>query len=668
MSDKASKTPKNSRFRFIDFLIILICLSGALYFLYLFRLDMFQTINSRNEKPVGKITIKHNTVQRRFRDHLIWDRLRNESPVYLGDTIRVAQLSDAALNINDNFINLSENTLIRIQRARDGEESFRIDLAAGNLSLVTGTGGGSIILNIMDRQVKAEPGTILNASAGDAGIMVQLSEGKALFIEDEQTRELNTAEMIALDTDGVEQIKPAVSIKYPLPDAYFLKNRPEPLNIGFAWNRYYLRPEQILRLEIAEDRSFNLIAQILENLDSTATAVLGAGQWHWRLSYEDTVLSMGRITVAEAAGPELFNPVMNQLFRYQSAPPSLRFQWSTVAEASSYILEICDTTDFNIPWVRRPTGVEFSIESDIEDGTWYWRVMPVFPAVFEGNTVFSSVSFFRVERGELSEEPAPPESESVDNPEKIAAEDTEKTTSEPPLPDIPQPVPVNLRLTAPVRGARIPGLTALRQQTVFRWESDQEVVKSRFIISRDSNPLLGRPAVEIPNPGRTIRLDRLNEGVWYWTVEVQSVNGLVSAAAPQFLTVLPSPLLSAPGNRLPESRYRFDIEELKKSSTIVFRWQAVPDANAYIFTLFHQTANGKRSIISSAPENRLSWTLDDFTLLDGQGTFIWQVEAVNMGNDGRIEQRGRPGENLFIMDIPRAGPVNIKEPGVLYGN
>jgi hypothetical protein len=103
-------------------------------------------------------------------------------------------------------------------------------------------------------------------------------------------------------------------------------------------------------------------------------------------------------------------------------------------------------------------------------------------------------------------------------------------------------------------------------------------------------------------------------------------------------------------------------------SAIDFSWQAVQDANAYIFTIYQQTPNGRRQIISRAPEDRLSWTLGDFSLFDGQGTFVWQVEAVHMRQDGGFEQRGRPGENSFDMDIPLAGPVKIEEPGVLYGN
>jgi hypothetical protein len=174
--------------------------------------------------------------------------------------------------------------------------------------------------------------------------------------------------------------------------------------------------------------------------------------------------------------------------------------------------------------------------------------------------------------------------------------------------------------------------------------------------------------IEIHKPDKSIQVNRLDEGQWYWTVEAQGVNGRASVAVPRSLTVLSVLPLPAPGNRLPRNGHRFNTEEFRESSAIVFSWQAVPNANAYIFTIYQQTSDGRQQIIRRAPENRLSWTLEDFNRLGRQGTFIWQVEAVTMNRDGEIEQRGTPGENVLIMDIPRAGAVKVNEPGVLYGN
>jgi hypothetical protein len=392
------------------------------------------------------------------------------------------------------------------------------------------------------------------------------------------------------------------------------------------------------------DRNFTQLSRRIENLGAGAETALDAGLWHWRLSFGDTVLSSGRISVADAAGPALLNPAMDRLFRYQEdSPVNLRFEWSETEEASHYILEVSDTQDFADPRIRKQADAVFLTDSSLGPGTWYWRVIPVFSSVYEGSAAFSPAALFRIE---------------PDKPEEIV--------NSPP----PEPAPVippEVRLVSPAGGTRLAGLTALRQQTVFRWDTAGEAAKSRFILSRNTDPFRGRPEVEILNPDRTINLNSLGEGVWYWTVETEGPDGLVGAAEPLRLEVLPIPLLPAPGNRLPAERHRIGLEELQAQRNIIFRWSAVQGANADIFTLYQQTDAGRRQIIQRPAENRTSWTLEDLSVLD-RGTFVWQVEAVNLGRNTAIEQRGRVGESTFVMDIPLPGRVRIEDTGTLYGN
>jgi hypothetical protein len=639
MSDKERKN-SGSRFRFIDFLVILFCLSGAAYSINLFRLDLFQTLNPNNEKPVGIIIIKNNVVQRRMESRVLWDRLSVDSPAYEGDLIRTADISDASLNIENNNILMDENTLIRIERLPEGEDAFQIELKEGNLSLNTIDGGGSIVLNLMGRQVKVEPGTVLNASMGKDGGVVKVTEGTAAFIDEE--REISSGTMIALDLNGAEKMEKAVIVLQPQPNVRYLKNNPEPLRINFKWNRINLDSGEHLRLEIAADRNFSRIIRVIENLDTDAVVALDAGFWYWRLSFGNTnILSSGRLTLTDAEGPALLSPATNSQFNYQNSLPQLRFQWSEIPDASSYILEVAQTPDFVNPQLRSRTTSIFLIDSSLGSGTWYWRVMPVFPSIYEGSAAFSPVSFFRVEQS-----------------------DTDALV----LPVIApvEPVPVKINLLSPTPQTALPGLTALRQQTVFTWDSDDVITSSRFILSQNSNPLQGRPVMEINNPDRTVRLDRLAEGTYYWTVEARSANGLVSAAQPRQLRIVPMPLLSAPANRRPSAGYRVGIDQLKESYSIAFSWSAVQGANAYIFTLYEDTGNGRRQIIRTQPLNRANWTLENLTTLN-RGTFIWQVEAVNRSSTGTIEQRGRIGENSFIIDVPRPSQVRIEDPGTLYG-
>jgi len=82
------------RLRLADIIIVILCLSITVCSVNLFRNDLYQTIRLQNVQPVGTITIKNNIVQRRIADRVLWDRLRVTSPVYLGDIIRVAELSE----------------------------------------------------------------------------------------------------------------------------------------------------------------------------------------------------------------------------------------------------------------------------------------------------------------------------------------------------------------------------------------------------------------------------------------------------------------------------------------------------------------------------------------------------------------------------------------------
>jgi hypothetical protein len=293
------------------------------------------------------------------------------------------------------------------------------------------------------------------------------------------------------------------------------------------------------------------------------------------------------------------------------------------------------------------------VYSNLGQGTWYWRVLPVFPSVYEGSAAYSPVSSFSIEPAESAAEVA------LVVPEPVI---------EQPQPEPVIEEPVKISLNSPATGAQVPGLTALRQQIEFRWDYAVDPAKSRFVLSRSSDPLRGQPEVEIGNPGRTVSIDpgRLAEGTWYWTVEAQTPGGLTSAAQARQIRVLAIPLLPAPDNRQPAAGARIGIEQLRLSRNIAFSWSAVQGANAYILTLYQQTANGRQQILARPPENRTSWTLTDLSIVD-RGNIIWQIEAVNQRN-GVIEQGGSKGETVFTLDIPPTKPVKVEDTGILYGN
>jgi hypothetical protein len=660
-----------SNFRFAEFLIIIFFLLLAFANIVLFRQDLLQTFSLQNREPAGVVIIKKNTVQRRLGDRVLWDRLANESPVYLGDLIRVAEISAASLDIDDNSIELDENTLIRISRSPDGK-GFQIELSSGKISVSSGAASNGIFLEINGQIIQTGPGTVLNAAAGENGISVQVNGGSARITKNGNTREVFSPGNITVDLNGNELIGRAAIVTRPIQNARYLRNAHEPVPVNFEWNRLNFLPNEKLRLEIAMDRNFNKTFRVINGLDSQTRVSFETGLWYWRLSFGNTVLSDGRITVVDGAG-QLISPALNSRFRYRDDPPAMNFQWTQAEDASSYILEVSNSPDFSSMRIRAQVASVNYSDSSLGQGTWYWRVMPVFPAVFIGSPSFSQPAFFRIEQG--SAEQTAMERDSL---EKWLAAVTPSKENLPPdippelIPDEwkskPEPVRPVLRLLLPEQRARLDGLTAQRRQTVFTWTCDARVIRSRFVLSRNPNPLRGRAEVEIQNPGRTIRLDRLGEGVWYWNIEARTADGFtVSASTARQFQVLPVPLLPPPVNVRPRAGARYGLEELRPLKNIVFEWKTVRDANAYIFTLYQQTGNGRRRMAGTGPSARTSYILDNLKMLDN-GTFVWQIEAVRLGRNGIIERRGRIGEYTFVLDFPLPEPVLIEDTGILYGN
>jgi len=662
MKDNEQKSASRSkgnrpgdRFRFRDFLIIALCLALMGYSLYLFRNDLYQTINQQNVQPVGTITIRNNTVQRRLAKRVLWDRLRVESPVYLGDIIRVAEQSAATLNVEEYQIDIEENTLIFIQLAPDGSGALQIELSDGSLAL-SGPGAESganspIRLNVGGHIIETDRNTSLSATTGKSGIELQVTEGKAVFITDDERKEIASGEMITLDSQGIELLVPAAVVTQPRTHARFVKSSAAPLPVRFAWNRINLQPQETLRLEIAADRNFGRVVQSAGNLISSAEVSLEAGLWNWRLTHGGAALSSGTVTVVEG-NLGLLSPARGALFSYREQQPAVRFQWSGMEEASEYVIEIAPTPDFAAPRISRRLTASFFVDSSLPEGTWYWRVRPVFSHLYQGGASFSQASFFRIEQtDQIANTVSFLEGEqlreleqslgSAQQPEPIAAV-TPPPPTPPPAP-APQPTPAPRPQPTPAPQPTPPRPTPAPQP--------QPAAQTQPAAQAQPEP---QPQPTPPQPVAQAQPEPPSQ-------PPPTPPQPVAQAQPE----APQPLLPAPANRVPGNNYRIGIEQLKTQRTIVFRWADVQGANAYVLTLYEQIANGRRQI-NSVTVTSPTWTLENIGVL-GRGTFIWQVEAVNRNSNGELIRRGTPGENALTMDVPLPSPVQMDNPGVLYG-
>ena len=537
------KKRKFRSYNILDVFVVIVCLSIAAYFLNLFYLDLFQTLDTQNEIPVGSITIKNNTVQRRISNRVLWDRLTITSPVYMRDLIRVAELSSATLHIEGNDIDLDENTLIRIQPSSDGG-GFQIELSAGNLGVVSGKESKGISLNIMGREVQAEAGSALKAQAGANGLELQVSEGTALFVEDGNSRAIEAGTAIAMDTDGTEQNNPSVVVTAPRSNARYVKNTPEPFAVTFAWNRINLEPEEMLKLEIAAGRDFNSVAHSIDKLNSqttTAEAFLESGLWRWRLLHNNDTLASGQITIADTSGTKLLNPITNSVIRYFDESPNLRFQWTETEGAARYALQISESADFDFsrPLIHTETTSPFFVETGLTENTWHWRVMPIFPPQYEGSSAFSSPASFRIEQSVSST----PESLAIEIPDTAipvlveAEPEPEEVIPEPPPPPPPpprpRPAPPPPPLAAPANiipadGSSF-GFHDLRKERKISFSWSEVPQATAYILVMYYQSPNGRREIIRTNPinGTEWTLDNLallERGTFIWQIEAVITN------------------------------------------------------------------------------------------------------------------------------------------------
>ena len=558
--------PVKTGFRFRDFLVILFCLFIFVYCINLFRLDLFHTINLQNVEPVGTITIRNNTVQRRIADRVIWDRLVIESPVYLGDIIRVAEMSSATLNIDGQQLDIGENTLIRIQLAPNGE-GIQIELSEGSVGITVteesvSQGAAPLQLNMNGRIIETTAGASITASASNEGTAVQVNEGSVVFIEGNTVIEIAEGEQLAHNNAGVEVLLPSVVVTQPHPNARFVKSAAQDVPVNFSWNRINLQPHELIRLELAADRNFSRNVKVYDDLNTSLATTLDAGNWNWRFVYQDTILSTGRVTVIET-NLELQSPARGSLFRYETELPSIRFQWSEIEEASHYIIEVSSALNFENPQITRQTSASFFVDTLQRDRTqsdpaqrWFWRVKPVFSSSYTGNADYSQVSFFIIEQSavtaevtilereqtaeiqqiiSLSEtipETLPVQPEAAESSVRQEIQEIAEAVPEPPPPPPPPPfsIPAN-RLPANGQVYRIEQLRAQRN-IVFSWSQVQGA--NAYIIIVLERTSTGQRVISretVTEARWTLdNLSLLGRGTFYWQVEAiyRNVSGEIT--------------------------------------------------------------------------------------------------------------------------------------------
>lgn len=575
---KKTRSKLNSSLFSVAFLIsIIICLFGASGNGYFFYNSFYESLSKLNEDPIATVTFKYNTAQRKFSERTIWDRLKNNSPLYNGDTIHTSVKAEATVTFNDgNRIVLSENTMLQIYLNENKTSSLvledgfaMVDSSEESSGFEFVTNGNKIVLD-SGSSIVASDNTVQVVSgsasfANEEGIVKTITEGESINVEEQQTS-------IAV---------PKLVVKSPIPNQTLLYHTQEDGKVNFTWTKSNFSDDTQLLLEISPDKDFKEIIDTEDVSDLNDTKVtLKGGTYYWRLrteNLEDDIVVQSKFKLYQSLPPSLVAPVQEYNYSYRHRNPAVRFIWSESVQASSYRLVVSSSRNLTNPVINMRTNSNTSIISTLEEGTYFWQVTPYFAVNKEGFAASSEVHTFTIDRrGELL---APSLYLPVDNGVVDIQEDARNTS--------------------------------------FSWKSESEAVSYNVMFYNSESSR--SPVLTYSTQDNYLNLKAANifkQGKWYWTVNQVDEEGNISVNSERHSFFA---MEGKPEIRLVEPIGGFRVaENLIQNQTFTWKKNLPEFMNTEI-----QFAKDRdfRNIVYSSVQNGYSYTGANLPA----GTYFWRL-------------------------------------------
>lgn len=527
MQKKIKSKQNDSLFKYFV-ITIFICLIGAFISSALFYKGFFRALTKLNEEPIATITFKYKTAQRKFLERVVWDRLRQNSPVYNGDTIHTENLAEATVYfIDGNVMNLSENTMAQVFLSED--KLLTAELTDGYATVDAGEAGAGVVLVADGMEIALEAGSSVGAGiesksktsgvVGESslekeevqketeekrGLSVQVLKGNAVVQSEDGTKvDVVEGQGIAFDKQG--QSLPVLVVTNPLPNSKILSTTQEKVLVPFKWNfgETKISENQKVYLTVAIDKDFENVVVFEDITNQNETQIqLDAEKYFWKVSVVEDVTKekvltsqSGKLQIIKSLKPNQIVPAENASFSYRSRIPSIRFMWDEANQATSYKVEIATNPSMENPIVEQRTNLTSLIISTLEFGNYYWRVTPYYTINNLGFANPSEVKSFSVERKSVLKKPSlyvPLDNGIVNTDEEIGS-------------------------------------------IAFSWKRESEA--ESYIVKIANNSELKNPFIIETTKDNFFTFDtknvekKLKDGKWFWSVTVQDFEGTLSEAS-----------------------------------------------------------------------------------------------------------------------------------------
>ncbi|AFG36575.1 FecR domain-containing protein [Spirochaeta africana] len=495
------------RFSRSDALVTLVVVILSLLLGLAYYQELHRVFQARDAQELGIIVFRRRSATRRPGDSLRWGRLSNESPVYQGDVIRTAGLSEAGIHFEDGTsLDILENSMV----ALNFDDMLREFEFLGGTIFIGGDreAARNVRVRMGDTVVEASADARVAVSADGNELSVDVADGQADVLRETGERDTvlaNSTYVLNTATGEASTVAHTILPQWPRQNSRLV-------------HQYQAVPELRLQFELAEPVTEDLpvVVEIsrepgFAELQAVLPAELPAGsrelvalpvelpvgQWYWRVRSRDQGRELQspvrRFRVLHSELPRPLRPLPAAELGFRRQLPQVRFAWSSVADAGGYILELARDAAFTRE-VQRIRSVHAGIAVPMPgEGDWYWRVSPILPYEYLHAPGATTPRVLTVQQQEAM-----------------------------------QPLQAGMPADATlfeIQQVQQSGLA-------FSWQPEREAQRYQLLLSREASPDPDDPGVvrqETRQPFARVAAEalgeELSEQAWYWGVRWQDAEG-----------------------------------------------------------------------------------------------------------------------------------------------
>lgn len=353
----------------------------ATFSLLLF-LDFTSKIEAGDAEQIGVITFKKRVSQRKYGTQVIWEEIEQNAPVYVNDSIRTAERSEAVVKLNDGTsLELDENSMIVLAKS---EGAININFAQGTMfarrAEVASEGAPTVNIVSGAATVSIEKSDVKLSQSEKEDLNLTVAKGSAVIKtgEEEKVLAVNQNAVVLKDAKVAQIREVKLRLLSPEPNKYFITGE-DIHTINFTWEP--TGDEDGIFFELAKDRTFANEIKRVRIKGESITEKVPAGEYYWRIASEDK--SSGKTDYSESRKISvlgdrpvlLLSPNDAAKFSFVSSPPMIRFRWSKNELASGYVLEIARDANFKDIILNSPTMLTEQSLDTLREGTYFWRVI-----------------------------------------------------------------------------------------------------------------------------------------------------------------------------------------------------------------------------------------------------------------------------------------------------